>query len=206
MEKLDEFGNTVQPRRPHGRSQNTRVKCKRDAAKDVDTDVDDDNFVSSSSSDVGSSDGDDSEVGEISNEELADMLPLKTIPEVNRKGQGRTLKPKAKVLTAAPPKKKVKTHSVEVEEVEDEDSARNLRNRNASVLSVTGDVSQKKKKGIKKNAIHLFYEVVPTGDDGKLGDDGDIHYRCLHGAHKVCTIKKTMKSNLTGVQHCVSFV
>jgi hypothetical protein len=48
--------------------------------------------------------------------QLADMLPSKTIPEVNRKGQGRTLKPKAKVLTAAPPKKKVKTHSVEVEE------------------------------------------------------------------------------------------
>jgi hypothetical protein len=43
---------------------------------------------------------------------------------------------------------------------------------------------------IKKNPIHLFYEVVPTGDDGKIGDDGDIHYCCLHGAHKVCTIKK----------------
>jgi hypothetical protein len=55
--------------------------------------------------------------------QLADMLPSKTIPEVNWKGQGRTLKPKAKVLTAAPPKKKVKTHSVEVEEIEDEDSA-----------------------------------------------------------------------------------
>ena len=73
------------------------------------------------------------------------MLPSKTIPEVNRKGQGRTLKPKTKVSTAAPLKKKVKTHSVEVEEVED-DSARNLLNQNASVLSpVTVDVSQKKK-------------------------------------------------------------
>ena len=72
VEKLDEFGNIVQPRRPHGQSRNTHVKRKRDAAKDVDTDVDDDNFVTSSSSDVGSSDGDDSEVGEIqvSNEEV----------------------------------------------------------------------------------------------------------------------------------------
>ena len=34
-EKLDEFGNTVQPRRPHGQSQNTRIKHKQDAAKDV---------------------------------------------------------------------------------------------------------------------------------------------------------------------------
>lgn len=157
--------------------------------------------------------------------QLADMLPSKTIPEDNRKSQGRTLKPKAKtsMTMTAPPKKKVKT--VRVEEVEDEDSAQNLLNRNASVSSVTGDVSQKKKviaavvlaihyskhlQGIKKNPIHLFYEIVPTGNNGKLGDDGDIHYRCLHGAHKVCTIKKTMKSNLTGVSTscfiCVTYL
>lgn len=73
------------------------------------------------------------------------MLPSKTIPEDNRKSQGRTLKLKAKtsMTMTAPPKKKVKT--VRVEEVEDEDSAQNLLNRNASVSSVTGDVSQKKK-------------------------------------------------------------
>jgi hypothetical protein len=80
--------------------------------------------------------------------QLADMLLSKTIPEVNRKGQGCTLKPKAKVLMAAPPKKKVKTHSVEVEEIEDEDSTQNLHNWNASVLSVTGDVSLKKKVSV----------------------------------------------------------
>ena len=57
-------------------------------------------------------------------------------------------------------------------------------------------------QGIKKNPIHLFYEVVPTGD-GKIGDDRDIHYCCLHGAHKVCTIKKTIKSNLTGAFNTV---
>lgn len=78
--------------------------------------------------------------------QLADMLPLKTIPEVNQKGQGHTLKPKAKVLMAAPPKKKVKTHSVEVEEIKDEDSTQNLRNWNASISSVTGDVFLNKKK------------------------------------------------------------
>ena len=71
--KLDEFGNTIQHRRPHGQSRNTCIKHKQDAAKDVDTDVDDDNFVSGSSSDVRSSDGEDSEVGEMtqmSNEEV----------------------------------------------------------------------------------------------------------------------------------------
>jgi hypothetical protein len=150
--------------------------------------------------------------------QLADMLPLKTIPEVNWKSQGRMLKQKAKVLMAAPPKNKVKTHSVEVEEIEDEDSTQNLCNWNASISLVTGDVSLKKKvniamvpalhyskchQDIKKNPIYLFYEVVPTGDNGKIGDNRDIHYCCLHGAHKVCTIKKTMKSNLTGVFNTV---
>ena len=75
------------------------------------------------------------------------MLPSKTIPEVNRKGQSRTLKSKTKASMAAPPKKKLKTHSVEVEEVED-GSTRNLLTQNASVLSVTVDVSQKKKVNI----------------------------------------------------------
>jgi hypothetical protein len=71
-EKLNESGNTVQPWQPHGQSRNTHVdvKCKQDAAKDVDMDVDDDNFVSGCSSNVGSSDGDDSDVREISNEEV----------------------------------------------------------------------------------------------------------------------------------------
>jgi hypothetical protein len=65
------------------------------------------------------------------------MLPSKTIPEVNRKGKGRMLKPKAKVLAAALPRKKAKMCSVEVEEVEDEDSTRNILSRNASVSSIT---------------------------------------------------------------------
>ena len=55
----------------------------------------------------------------------------------------------------------------------------------------------------KKNPVHLFYKVVPISDDGKIGDDRDIHYYCLHGVHKVCTIKKTMKSNLTGAFNTV---
>jgi hypothetical protein len=50
------------------------------------------------------------------------MLPSKTIPEVkNRKRH--TLKPKTKMTTAAPPKKKARIMSgTEVEVIEDEDS------------------------------------------------------------------------------------
>ena len=144
------------------------------------------------------------------------MLPSKTIPEVNRKGKGRMLKPKAKVLAAALPRKKAKMCSVEVEEVEDEDSTRNILSRNASVSSITEDVPNNKKvsartlsvlyysktfQGVKKNPIHLFYEIVPARPDDKPGADGDVHYHCFHGDHKVCTIKKSMKSNLTGAFH-----
>jgi hypothetical protein len=53
-------------------------------------------------------------------------------------------------------------------------------------------------RSVKKNPIYLFYEVVANGPNGTPGDDGDIHYRCLHGTHKVCTIKRSMRSNLNG--------
>jgi hypothetical protein len=49
---------------------------------------------------------------------------------------------------------------------------------------------------MKKSPIYLFYEIVTNGSDGTPGDDGDVHYRCFHGAHKTCTIKKSMRSNL----------
>ena len=53
-------------------------------------------------------------------------------------------------------------------------------------------------KSMKKSPIYLFYETVANGSDGTPGDDGDVHYRCLHGSHKTCTIKKSMRSNLNG--------
>jgi DNA-directed RNA polymerase specialized sigma24 family protein len=69
-EKLDEFGNPIQPRWLPGESRNSRIdaKRKRDDANDVDTDVDDDNFVSDSSASDGESERDNSDVQEVSNE------------------------------------------------------------------------------------------------------------------------------------------
>ena len=61
------------------------------------------------------------------------MLPSKTIPEVNWKGQGHTLKSKGKASTC-PPKKRVKTQSVEAEEVQD-NSAPNLQVLNWNTVS-----------------------------------------------------------------------
>jgi hypothetical protein len=53
-------------------------------------------------------------------------------------------------------------------------------------------------RNLKKNPIYLFYDIVINGPNNTPGDDGDVHYRCLHGAHKVCTIKRSMKNNLSG--------
>ena len=50
---------------------------------------------------------------------------------------------------------------------------------------------------MKKSPI-FFYKIVPNGADGTLGNNGDIHYCCLHSSHKVCMIKKLMRSNLNG--------
>jgi hypothetical protein len=52
---------------------------------------------------------------------------------------------------------------------------------------------------MKKSPIYLFYEIVANGADGKPGDEGDVHYRCLYGTHKICMIKRSMKCNFNGV-------
>ena len=53
-------------------------------------------------------------------------------------------------------------------------------------------------QGGSKNPIYLFYEKVERDKDGEVGADGDSHYRCYHGARKVCSVRKSMKYNLTG--------
>ncbi|KAF8808830.1 hypothetical protein BYT27DRAFT_7222707 [Phlegmacium glaucopus] len=135
------------------------------------------------------------------------MLPLKTVPEVNnRRKQTHTLKPKAKVMATAPPKKKARVRSVKVEEIEDQDSTCNIAVRNSTISPTHSfHIPDTKKKGTgqnsKKSPIYLFYEIVTNGPDGTPGDDGDVHYCCLHGTHKVCMIKRSMRSNLNGLMN-----
>lgn len=67
------------------------------------------------------------------------MLPSKTIPEVNNgKNSKQTRKSRPKVAIAiAPPKKKARVCSVEVEEIEDEDSTHNITARNGGISSTS---------------------------------------------------------------------
>lgn len=169
-EKLDEFGNLLQPHRRANAGQpctsRAAPKRKRTITDDSGTDADDDNFTASSTDDASDNDG-DTDIMDISNEEIADMLPSKTIPEVNRdngKKPTRALKPKVKVTAAAPPKKKARARSVEVEEIEDKDSARNVAARNngispASSFEIPGT------KGVSRVPLHLgyFYSIMIFG-------------------------------------------
>jgi hypothetical protein len=157
-EKLDEFGNPVQlscrrrtqPLKPRG-----TIKRKRATIDDDETDVGNKNFAASFTED-GSDDN--SDIMDISNQEVrmvlpdfgtndfntlqvADMLPSKTIPEVNRKRHTHTLKAKAKTTTA-PPNNKARARSVEVEETKDDDSSpRNITTRNATNASSNASIS-----------------------------------------------------------------
>ena len=132
-----------------------------------DTDPDDDDFNSNTSSDTGSElvDEDASlEVVEISNEEvwtstsigsmvrfpalvvidsfhtqqIAEMLPAKTIPDRSCGGQSRTLKQKNRTSTSSGivhPKKKARSCSVEVERVPANNRSSNTIQRTTSISS-----------------------------------------------------------------------
>ena len=54
-------------------------------------------------------------------------------------------------------------------------------------------------QGGTKSPIYLFYEKVECDKDGEVGADGDSHYRCYHGARRVCSVRKSMKYNVTGM-------
>ncbi|KAI0294734.1 hypothetical protein BC826DRAFT_968634 [Russula brevipes] len=146
--KLDEFGQPIQsfcqrvtqPLKPRG-----ITKRKRATVDDADTDVEDENFVASSTEDGSDSDHD---LMEISNEEVGGRY---VTLENHSRGRWKG------------------THA----HTEGKDK---LKHNNCP--------SNKEGEG-------LFF--VPNASNGSPGDVGDVHYRCFHGTHKVCTIKKSMR-------------
>jgi hypothetical protein len=66
--------------------------------------------------------------------QIADMLPSKTMPEVNTKKKlMHALEQEAVKVGTVPPKKEVRASLVEVEEIEDEDSACCINVRNSGI-------------------------------------------------------------------------
>ncbi|SJL02917.1 uncharacterized protein ARMOST_06258 [Armillaria ostoyae] len=184
VKQQDEDGNIIQnPIQP-------QKQCSRKAkgkAKAVDDGIGSNDEVNNaySDSDSGSEDKeeDDEEENDIPNEELANMLPSKTIslgvrPTDHQLRQSLKRRPK-----------KNQRVSVEVEASSSAaipNPASQLEHHNAA-------------RSKKKSAVHYFFEPVQfdTKGDKIPGEPGDKHYWCLHGSHKVITILATSQSNLT---------
>ncbi|KAJ7912827.1 hypothetical protein B0H13DRAFT_1516258, partial [Mycena leptocephala] len=50
-----------------------------------------------------------------------------------------------------------------------------------------------------RNVIYEFYGRVDLNKYGVPGDDGDKHYKCLHGASKIITVKRSQKHSVNGL-------
>ena len=85
---------------------------------------------------------------------VADMLPSKTIPEAS--GRKSRTKAKGKQAASRPSKKKARCAPVEMEEIEDEDSARNIAARKA--VNEVGAGHQDKRKMQYFTVPHLFLQ------------------------------------------------
>ncbi|KAI0277110.1 hypothetical protein BGY98DRAFT_651854 [Russula aff. rugulosa BPL654] len=128
------------------------------------------------------------------------MLPSKTIPEVksrkHRVSKHKTIKSTS--APAAPSRKKVRlTYSTEVEG----EKGAHTGHSSASSFQVSYPVLVKIARCMKKSPIYLFYEIVPNGENGKPGDDGDVHYCCLHS--RFCSCGRTNIFGLMLVKKCL---
>ncbi|KAF5366386.1 hypothetical protein D9758_009749 [Tetrapyrgos nigripes] len=120
---------------------------------------------------------------DISNEELADILPSKTVPNA---GQKRKTRDKGK--DSAPAKRRRQNAGVRMESstsVTDSDSTQTAKNQS----------SRSSRETRRQHPIYLFYEEVPTDADGTT-EPGTKYYKCWHGNRKVYKITKAMRGNL----------
>ncbi|KIM78191.1 hypothetical protein PILCRDRAFT_11410 [Piloderma croceum F 1598] len=163
--------------------------------KSSDTDNGDYNGSGSSSSAPSS----DSNIKEITNEELADSLATKAVAESSPAAhQKRTKSSKSK-------KQKVPCKSTEsasnpkwtcIEDVQDEVD---VAEPSLAPVVVPFAIVPKLKKSETRNLIYLIYETININADGHAGQPGDKHYKCYHGNHKILTVRRAMKSSLNGL-------
>ncbi|KAG6806152.1 hypothetical protein H0H92_012496, partial [Tricholoma furcatifolium] len=161
--------------KPQRRKRRRKPK-PRPVGDGADTDLDDTGYTALSSDE---SSEDDDDTAKITNEELADSLPSKTVPTKKRS----PLTTKAKSKQQRPRKRSRST----VEEVFDDEAPLLPRSRPRQAFPAII-----KKASVKRNPIYCFYEEINVGANGKAGAPGDKHYCCYHGSHKVFTITKAM--------------
>ncbi|KAJ3517257.1 hypothetical protein NLJ89_g623 [Agrocybe chaxingu] len=162
-EQLDEFGTPADPADPKKRRRTRKKKLK--TASDEETDYTTDSDLSS--------DGSDSDVEmTMGNEELAEGLPSKTVPETPKRRPKKT-KPKRAKTTA--------------NTVQDDNEQPQPTVKWPSKMA-----------GKTSNPIYLFYEKVTTDADGTTSD-GTKYFKCYHGTRKTVKITKGMKGSLNNL-------
>ncbi|TFK58544.1 hypothetical protein BDN72DRAFT_781963 [Pluteus cervinus] len=175
----------LKPQRPWRRR---RAKRREGVTQ---SDDDDGNYSEDEDRDGNEESDSDCDVG-LTNEEIADELPSKTIPAMQA-GPGKRDSGKRK-------------RSATMEEIPDPEAPGQAKRRLHGDLldSVTGtqsdstscQASKKESQLNRKNPIHLFYREVTLSSEGMPGESGDCHYKCSHGG-KIITIKKSARHNLT---------
>ncbi|CAA7268096.1 unnamed protein product [Cyclocybe aegerita] len=161
--RLDEFGTPADPADPkkHHRTCKKIPKTASDEETDYTTD-----------SDLSSDDSDSDVEMMMGNEELAEGLPSKTVPETS-KHQPKKTKPKRTKTTA--------------NTVQDDNEQPQPTVKQPSKMA-----------GKTSNPIYLFYKKVTTDADGTTGD-GTKYFKCYHGTRKTVKITKGMKGSLNNL-------
>ncbi|KAK0446615.1 hypothetical protein EV421DRAFT_1901468 [Armillaria borealis] len=164
---------------------------------DVSTDDSGSDYSTSEASSQSQSGSEVSTDVEIPNEELANMLPSKTVPSTSTPKDSKKWKQhniKRRRASGMPPAKRTKCTNANVPD-------EGLTVPTGEVLSGTSASTLKPTTGKykKRNPIYLFYESVDVDANGSSGSPGDQHYKCYHGNHKVLTIMKAMRSSLNGL-------
>ncbi|KAJ6631120.1 hypothetical protein B0H10DRAFT_1938664 [Mycena sp. CBHHK59/15] len=181
---------------PHGKGKAKAKPKKLKTVSEASSDSEDRNFVASGT-DSGSSSSDYNTIKnvdkekQISNEELVDSLLSKTV--LDRFG-GSRCKQKAITTTEKPPKKK---RNCRTSSSDPTISFAIPSARSSSSIPVTQTSTQP--QAPRRNPVYLFHKQVNLNSAGEPGKNGDKHYQCLHGNHKVITVTKAMKYSVNGL-------
>ncbi|SJK99091.1 uncharacterized protein ARMOST_02377 [Armillaria ostoyae] len=135
---------------------------------------------------------------EVTNNEIADILPSKTVPDnVQSKRKHVTveeIEDDENIASNSISDKSKKAHRYIIEDdSEDDDNSPAPQSDQPSVPA------KRTCKVGKHNPIYYFYEEVLLNAEGKPGNKGDKHFKCYHGNRKVLTITKAMKGSLNGL-------
>ncbi|KAF7289712.1 hypothetical protein MIND_01344300 [Mycena indigotica] len=185
-----------EPKKKTKRRRGKPRKASSKAAEKVnvegnDSDDLDGDFTGSDTSDDQSESDSDSDiqvVEPVTNAEMADLLSGSS-KTVGASSSGRK-KRKASDRAEKPPAKKRNTSDTAPPPAPDDEP-----------LPATKAAETKTVKASRERTAvaFLFFERVELNAKGQAGLDGDRHFRCLHGDHKVITITKKMKSSTNGL-------